>query len=390
MTHLVLSSKLRNIPNATTASQGALLAALDALIAEHSPPYHRIRACKLAIVRPRMLPQKATLNLNTALSNYSESLESLGRIERTHQRLWTLALVLFVLISASLLAIEASFALAEKLLSDVRIRAQVVLNHYGSIVALLVLICLICAYFYEKLLKVRNENRDLIRALDANAKLLTLRNDQLDTWDRLSHELITNFNLPRLLELIATTAADVTDSDCAAVMVSESHGLHLRLAAIHRRGVQTDLARRIASKVIETGQPIHLQPDRVPDEFDRPDLAWEDLAAIAASPLEAQESIRGCLLVGRLTPADPYPSGVLQALQSFANQASIALEKATLYAEGQRQLQRLGKLLNELHALYPYAKTASGDIASYDSDCDAHHIAIEGTRSTVLTLKEQA
>jgi GAF domain-containing protein len=40
----------------------------------------------------------------------------------------------------------------------------------------------------------------------------------------------------------------------------------------------------------------------------------------------------------------------MQVLGSFAQQASIALEKAHLYAENQRQLERLNRLLDELRS----------------------------------------
>ena len=70
--------------------------------------------------------------------------------------------------------------------------------------------------------------------------------------------------------------------------------------------------------------------------------------AIAATPLVAAGSIHGALIVGRLEPAEPYPQNIIEVLSSFANQASIALEKAHLYAETQLQLQRLARLLEEL------------------------------------------
>jgi hypothetical protein len=282
------------------------------------------------------------------LHKRSDSLDSLSRIERTQQRLWILALLLLLLVSLGLLMVDAALHAAERLLFGMKDVARQVLDEYGTAVALLTIVLLACAYLYEKLLMVRDRNRELVEALDANARLLALRSHQLDTWDRLSHQLITNFNLPRLLELIARTAADVTDSDCAAVILSDQDSPHLRLAAIHRRGMETELARKAAAKVIATGEPIDLRFGSLPDDFDRPDLEWEELIGVAATPLLAADTIRGALLVGRLAPAGPLAHNVTDVLASFGSQASIALEKAHLYAESQRQLQRLAGLLEEL------------------------------------------
>ena len=277
-------------------------------------------------------------------------LDSLSRIEKTEARLWMLALLLFLLVTLSLLTLDATSSLAERILVGVTSTAHNLLDRYGVSTALAAIVLLVCAYFVEKLLMVRNQNRELVRALEANAHLLSLRNHQLDTWDQLSHQLITNFNLPRLLELITSTAAEVTESSCAAVILSERDTPHLRLSAVFGRGLHTELARRVAAKVIATGEPLHCRRGAVPEEFDRPDLPLEGLVSLAATPLIATDAIKGSLLVGRLEPADPFPNTIIQVLASYGNQASIALEKAHLYAESQRQLQRLGRLLEELHS----------------------------------------
>jgi GAF domain-containing protein len=261
-----------------------------------------------------------------------------------------LALLLFLLVTISLLTLDAASSMAERIISGVTVRARDFSEHFGTSAALLVIVALICAYFLDQLLKVRSANRDLVRTLEANTRILALRNHQLDTWDQLSHQLITNFNLNRLLELIAATASDVTESDCGAVIIAEHDTPHLRLAAIHQRGLQTELARRVAARVIATGEPIEVRPGAIPEEFDRPDLPLEELVSLAATPLMAADTIRGALLVGRLGPAEPFPDNVRQVLSSFGNQASIALEKAQLYAENQHQLQRLARLLDELRS----------------------------------------
>jgi len=278
-----------------------------------------------------------------------ESLERLSRIQRTEQRLWFLALGLFVLLAISLLLLDTSTGPQEGAGPGWTGQVLGLFRNYGLSGALLIIVWLISAYFYEKLVSVRRENRELVRALEGVARTLKHRNQQLATWSQLSHSLITNFNLPRLLELIARTAAEVTEADCAAVILAEGGARHLRLAAIHDRGLQIELAERVAAGVISKGQPVCLSPEAPPEELDRPDVPWEDLVSLAAEPLVTAKKVVGALLVGRVRPRSAFPHHVLDVLDSFASQASIALEKAHLYAENQKQLDRLGKLLDDLH-----------------------------------------
>ncbi|MDH4179838.1 MAG: GAF domain-containing protein, partial [Armatimonadota bacterium] len=277
-------------------------------------------------------------------------MDSLRRIERAQQRLWLLALLLLLLVTLALFVLDTTSVTVERLLSGMTARLADLLDSYGASAALLAVVLLVCAYFYEKLVMVRNQNRELVRALDTSAHILAQRNQQLDTWSQLSYSLITEFNLPRLLDLIVHTAAEVTQSDCAAVMLTEDRSPHLRLAAVHQRGLQQELARRVAAMTIDTGEQVYLSPDDLPEELDRPDLAWEDLASLAAAPLGAADNIVGALLVGRLRPNERFSRQIVEALDSFANQASIALEKAHRYAENQKQLDRLATLLEDLRS----------------------------------------
>ena len=222
------------------------------------------------------------------------------------------------------------------------------LREHAPAAALLIIAWLVCAYFYEKLVALRAQNRGLVLALEENARILAQRNQQLSTWSSLSHSLITNLNLPRLLDLIVRTAAEVTESDCAAALLWEKQSRHLRLAAIHQRGLQIELAEKVAAAVIQSGQPLVVCRETAPPEFSRPDLPWEDLVCVASEPLVTRDQVVGALLVGRVRPRACFGDEVMQVLDSFAGQASIALEKADLYAENQRQLDRLGKLLDDL------------------------------------------
>lgn len=280
----------------------------------------------------------------------SKGIGMLARIERAERRLWRLALVLFMLLALSLLLLDATAVTTERGVGGITNRFLGIIDDYAASAALLVVVLLICAYFREKLVAVRRQNRELVSAIDSTAKLLSLRNQQLDAWNQLSHNLITNFNLPRLLDLVVRTATDVTECDCGIVMLVQEDRHHLRVAAIQARGLQVELARRVAEIVIGTGRELYLRPGELPEELDRPDLPWEDLVSLAAAPLTYGKDVVGAILVGRVQPREAFGEDVIDSLSSFASQASIALEKAKLYAESQKQLDRLGKLLDDLRS----------------------------------------
>jgi hypothetical protein len=288
------------------------------------------------------------------------SVKGLRRIERTEQRLWLLALVLFLLFAVSVFLWDASLTREEQTGRTVTRQLLGRARDYSTSIGLAAVILLICAYFYEKLKHVRSQNRGLVHALESSRRTLAQRNRQLDTWTQLSHSLITQFNLPRLLDLIVRTAAEVTGSDCAAVMLSEQSNSHLRLAAVHQRGLQTELARRVAATVIKRGQRLCFSRESVPEEFARPDLPWEDLETLAAAPLSTAGNIVGALLVGRVRDSETFTEDIVEPLESFASQASIALEKAHLYAENQKQLDRLAELVDGLEAAGASSVEAAG------------------------------
>ena len=286
-------------------------------------------------------------------SDRDATLERFRRIQRTERNLWLLALLLFVLLAVSLFLIDAGTLSLDARNSGLPYHFVELLGNYEVSVALILVVGLICGYFYEKLAALRRDNRSLIETVESNARLLELRNRQLETWHRVSHDPVTNFNLPRLLELVAHTAADMTESDCAAVVLLESEHKSLRLMAVHERGLETELARRLAATAIRARQVLAFHAGDMPAEFNRPDLPWEGLTAIAAAPLISQQKAVGVLMIGRLQSEEPYSQEIVNGLDSFASQAAVALEKANLYAENQRKLQHLSRVVHELQAQAP-------------------------------------
>ncbi len=84
---------------------------------------------------------------------------------------------------------------------------------------LLVVVLLLTAYIRERFTERWRENRRLVDELTHKERALKKKDAQLTTWGELSHALIANFDLPRLLELIVSTAMEVTGADRGSVML---------------------------------------------------------------------------------------------------------------------------------------------------------------------------
>lgn len=277
-----------------------------------------------------------------SLSVGKSGIESLTRIERAERRLWKLALLVLLLFSLSLALLQCVRPPGEGFAGRVTDRMQALREAYGLALALALATLFIIAYLRRGLMEVRAQNRSLVTTLAENARLLAYRNRQLQTWDELSHEMVTNSDLPRLLRFIVETAAAVTESDGAAILTTAHGGHHYQLAALFGQGAQTEFARRVALKAIQTKQCLRIHPPGIPAEFNRSDVPPDGIADVIATPVTAGGAIDGALIVVRLTPHSIYPDRVEEELASFTVQASLALQQAALHASYQQQLSWRG------------------------------------------------
>jgi signal transduction histidine kinase len=215
------------------------------------------------------------------------------------------------------------------------------------------MVLLITAYIRERLAERWRENRRLINELTRKERALEKKDAQLTTWGELSHALIANFDLPRLLDLIVTTAIEVTGSDRGSVMlVDESEGT---LSVKASRGLDPEhadmkikLGEGISGRVALMGQPVLLR--RGEDQMLLRALRRREgeISSAISVPLRIEEQVVGTLNVNESGRATEFGEGDLRALTLFADQAALALEKAQLYRDSQRQLEKLLSVLDEL------------------------------------------
>ena len=269
------------------------------------------------------------------------------------ERLWLLALLIIFLLAVSLFLITATGD-AVGLVPEIVAPLTMVLGSDITTCFLLVMVLLIVAYIRERLADHWAQNRRLIEELTRKESALKKKDAQLTTWGELSHALIANFDLPRLLDLIVSTAIEVTNADRGSVMLIDTEEDVLTIKAA--KGIDQDLiastrlklGEGIAGRVAVTGEPLLLSRSNYQSHLHSDRHRDEDISSAISVPLRIEERIVGTLNVNESSRATEFQNEDLRALTLFADQAALALEKAQLYRDSQRQLEKLLSVLDEL------------------------------------------
>jgi signal transduction histidine kinase len=272
--------------------------------------------------------------------------------ERREEHLWLLALFIIFLLAVSLFLITAADNATR--IPDFAAPLTLVLGNDVTTCFLLVMVLLITAYIRERLHTHWRENRRLIDELTQKERALKKKDAQLTTWAQLSHALIANFELPRLLDLIVTTAIEVTNADRGSVMLLDHEDKTLTIKAA--KGIPEDvisstrvnLGEGIAGRVALTGMPLLLRrSDRQP-ALHTVRRREEEISSAISVPLRIEDHVVGTLNVNESARPTEFTDDDLRSLTLFADQAALALEKAQLYRDSQQQLEKLLSVLDEL------------------------------------------
>jgi len=273
--------------------------------------------------------------------------------EVQEERLWLLALLIIFLLAVSLFLLTATEESSGQI-PELAAPLMAVLGSDITTCFLLVMVLLITAYIRERLAQRWRENRRLIEELTRKERALEKKDAQLTTWGELSHALIANFDLPRLLDLIVTTAIEVTGADRGSVMLLEESQGTLSIKAA--KGVDPEraestavkLGEGIAGRVALTGKPLLLKRGEAQATLRALRRREGEISSAISVPLRIEERIVGTLNVNELGRATEFGEEDVRALTLFADQAALALEKAQLYRDSQRQLEKLLAVLDEL------------------------------------------
>jgi signal transduction histidine kinase len=155
--------------------------------------------------------------------------------------------------------------------------------------------------------------------------------------------------------LVVGQARELVSADLASVAVPASEG-ELRveaadgLAADRLRGTVFPVQGSVSGEVIRTGKPVVLADASADPRIAQP-VVRAGVGPALFLPLAARGRTFGTLLVANRVGGPPLREAAVQLLETFAEQAAVALE----YARLQRELQRLAvledreRIAKELH-----------------------------------------
>ena len=247
------------------------------------------------------------------------------------------------------------------------------------------------------------ENTRLLRELrQSTADLSESLQQQTATADVLKVISRSAFDLQTVLETLISSAVELSGAKRGAIFLRDGELLRYR-AASHanqypdwikflqdnpqRAGHHSAIARAITS-----GQTVCV-PDVLADpEIKMPATALANIRAVLAVPLLRDGRVEGMMALSRPTPG-PFTDRQIELVQTFADQAVIAIENARLFDEVQERTRELSESLHFQTAASDVLKVIS---RSPDTLQPVLDVIVETSRelcgsdgATIFLLKER-
>ena len=178
----------------------------------------------------------------------------------------------------------------------------------------------------------------------ANAQLYAevhLRERWLDSVRGVTTTLLAGDTSRSALQLIAQYARELGDADMATISVPDAGGLRIAIAdgvgADELLNVEVPLAGSLSAEVIRTERTMVVDDARR-STLTQPMVSVAGVGPMILVPLALRTSAAGVLAVGRLAGRPGFGPADIPLLESFSEQASLALE----YARALSEVSRLG------------------------------------------------
>ncbi|MEA2628713.1 MAG: hypothetical protein QOJ10_1173 [Chloroflexota bacterium] len=194
----------------------------------------------------------------------------------------------------------------------------------------------------------------------ANASLYqeSLRRERfLEALREITGAILEGAEASSLLMSIAEHARALAGADAATILTTTSSADLLEVAAAvgaHAQEVQgqsVPATRSISGEVIQTGKVLHTNDASTHAHAYQPIIRLGNVGPAIFVPLRVRGRATGTLMVANLRGGRPFDEGTIRLTETFADQASVAIE----YGRAQADLQRLGlmdereRIAKELH-----------------------------------------
>ena len=196
------------------------------------------------------------------------------------------------------------------------------------------------------------ENTRLFRELESRTKELAGSVERLRSLAQVSQAVNSTLDIDQVLNTIVARAVQLSFSDAGLVYELDQHG-RLQPRATH--GIPADVTGELAGKPLTLGESVVGRAAAVRDTVQIPDVSddrdYEGRAratlvdragfrAVLAVPLLSEGQLIGGLAVSRKAPGS-YAAEVVDVLQTFAAQSTLAIQNARLFREIERKSREL-------------------------------------------------
>jgi two-component system, NarL family, sensor histidine kinase DevS len=194
----------------------------------------------------------------------------------------------------------------------------------------------------------------------ANASLYEetrVRERWLDALHDITSEILAGADADTVLPRIAEDARELANAQTALIVNTTEDQAQLRVAVAvgnHSAGLEgrpVPAAKSISGEVIRTGKPLMLEDASTERAAYAPIVRAARMGPAIIVPLRARDQIGGTLVVANEKGGRAFEERTLRLVETFANQASIAIE----YGRAQADRRRLGlmdereRIAKELH-----------------------------------------
>ncbi|HEY8863660.1 MAG TPA: GAF domain-containing protein [Candidatus Dormibacteraeota bacterium] len=194
----------------------------------------------------------------------------------------------------------------------------------------------------------------------ANASLYqeSMRRERwLEALREITGDILGGADASSLLTSIAEHARDLAGAASATITTPTSSPAQLEVSAAvgayaeDVRGQSVPAAKSISGEVIQTGKPLNTDDASTHGRAYQPIIRMGHVGPAIFVPLRVRGKATGTLMVANLEGGRRFDEGTIRLVETFADQASVAIE----YGRAQADLRRLGlmeereRIAKELH-----------------------------------------